>query len=71
MQLNSIMSIFFAALTMFMIFVDQHWFAVYSFSLSMLLLMISLFMAAREIILSNRALDIQLNDIEDELKKIR
>jgi hypothetical protein len=69
MQLNGILSIFSAALTMFLIFIHQTIFAVYSFSVSMILLMISLSMAAFEIILSNKALDIQLDNIEEELNK--
>lgn len=67
MQLNGIMSIFFAAFTMFLIFVGQEWFAIYSFALSIILMMFSLFLAAREIILSNKALDIQLHDMEELL----
>jgi hypothetical protein len=68
MQLNGILSILFAALTMFLIFIGQDGFSVYSFATSIILLMTSLSMAAIEIILSNRALDIQLNDIEEELR---
>lgn len=67
MQLAGIMSIFCAAFTMFLLFIDFNNVAAYSFFISIVLLMVSLGMAAFEVILSNKALDIQLNDIVKEL----
>jgi len=67
MQLNGILSILFAALTMFLIFLNFRTFASYSFTVSLVLLLVSLTMSAHEIMLSNKALLIMLKDIEDEV----
>lgn len=66
MQLTGILSLFLAALTMFLIY-EGFSAATYSFTISLLLLLISLGMSAYEIILSNKALFILLTDVEHEL----
>lgn len=68
MQLAGITCMFFAAFTMFLIFVNLKSYATGTFTISLLVLMISLSMSAYEIILSNKALYIQINDLESEAK---
>jgi hypothetical protein len=67
MQLTGILSLFFAAFTMFLVFESITWLATYSFTISLVLLLGSLGMSAYEIILSNNALYVLLTDIEHEL----
>lgn len=64
MQLAGISCMFFAAVTMFLIFRDLN-FATVTFTISLILLMTSLSMSAYEIILSNKALYLQIDDIEE------
>lgn len=66
MQLAGISCMFFAAFTMFLIFINVSMYATATFTVSLLLLMTSLGMSAYEIILSNKALYIQIQDIESE-----
>lgn len=68
MQLNGLLSLFFAAFTMFLIYEDFSQLATYSFTASLVLLLVSLSMSAFEIILSNKALFLLLTDIEVEIE---
>ncbi|MDX2191320.1 MAG: DUF2721 domain-containing protein [Bacteroidota bacterium] len=64
MQLLGIASVFFAAATMFLIYQDYTEVAGYMFGISQVLLLISLLVCSMEIILSTKALDIQIEDLE-------
>ncbi len=66
MQLAGITCMFFAAFTMFLVFVNIKMYATITFTISLLILMVSLSMSAYEIILSNKALYIQIKDLESE-----
>jgi hypothetical protein len=69
LQVIGIGCLFFCSLAMFLIFGNLSQWAKYSFGASLLLLMLSFGLAAWEIILSTRALNIQLKDlIEEEAK---
>lgn len=65
MQLTGISCMFFAAFTMFLIFKNVEIYATLTFTISLILLMTSLSMSAYEIILSNKALYLQIEDIEE------
>lgn len=67
MQLCGMLSILFAALTMFMIFEGWKTGGTYTFTISLLLLVSSLSLSAIEIVLSNKALFILLNNLEEEI----
>ncbi|TAG58242.1 MAG: DUF2721 domain-containing protein [Cytophagales bacterium] len=69
MQLAGITCMFFAAFTMFLIFVDLKTYSTVTFTISLLILMISLSMSAYEIVLSNKALYIQIKDMEFEMEQ--
>lgn len=69
MQLAGITCMFFAAFTMFLIFVDLKTYSAVTFTISLLILMISLSMSAYEIVLSNKALYIQIKDMEFEIEQ--
>lgn len=69
MQLAGITCMFFAAFTMFLIFVELKTYSTVTFTISLLVLMVSLSMSAYEIILSNKALYIQIKDLEFEIEK--
>lgn len=71
MQLYGILSLFFAALTMFLVYEELTFLSTYIFSISLILLLVSLGMSAYEIILSNKALLVLLTDIEHELSPKR
>ena len=64
MQLLGIASVFFAAFTMFLIYYELHNFAHLFFGLSLVMMLASLAVCGAEIYLSNKALFIQLKDIE-------
>ena len=64
MQLTGIASVFFAAFTMFLIYYRISNFAPIMFGASLCLMLGSLAMCAIEVYLSNKALFIQLRDIE-------
>ena len=64
MQLLGIASVFFAAFTMFLIYYELHNFAHLFFGLSLVMMLSSLAVCGAEIYLSNKALFIQLKDIE-------
>jgi hypothetical protein len=67
MQLMGILSILFASITMFLIFENFKAIVSYSFAISLLLLIVSLALSAYEIMLSNKALLILLDDFEEEI----
>lgn len=64
MQLLGISSVFFAAFTMFLIYYESEWLAHAFFGISLALLLSSLAICAAEVYISNKALFIQLKDIE-------
>jgi hypothetical protein len=68
LQIVGIVCLFFCVLTMFLIFENQPEFAKHSFELSLILLMVAFGLSAWEIILSTRALNIQLTDLEEKEK---
>ena len=68
MQLLGIASVFFAAFTMFLIYYELPDFSHLFFGLSLILMLSSLAVCGAEIYLSNRALLIQLKDIEHLVK---
>jgi hypothetical protein len=68
LQIVGIACLFFCVLTMFLIFENQPEFAKHSFELSLLLLMLAFGISAWEIVLSTRALNIQLKNIEEQEK---
>jgi hypothetical protein len=69
MQLFGVVSIFFAALTMFLIFENVKPWPTWTFLMSMVSLLGSLILTIFEVTLSNKALFILLKDIELELEK--
>jgi hypothetical protein len=70
LQLIGISSLFFCILTMFFIFENLIKYAKHCFVVSLVLMMVSFGLAAWEIILSTRALNIQLKDLEDLESKL-
>ena len=68
MQVFGASSMFGCVLCMFIIFAGYTIFAQYVFGLSLILLMISLGLATREIQISVKALNLELNDLEDETR---
>ncbi len=69
MQLFGVISIFFAAFTMFLLFENLKIWPTWTFFMSMLSLLVSLILSIYEIMLSNKALFILLRDIEKEIEK--
>jgi hypothetical protein len=67
MQLLGIASIFFAAFTMFLIFYNISDFAHAVFRMSLILVLSSLALCGIEVYLSNKALFIQIKDIEENV----
>jgi hypothetical protein len=68
MQLIGISSVFFAAFTMFLVYYHFPTYAHVMFGLSLILMLASLSICAIEVYLSNKALFIQLRDIEHLVK---
>ncbi|MBC7389619.1 MAG: DUF2721 domain-containing protein [Opitutaceae bacterium] len=68
MQLLGIASVFFAAFSMFLIYYELSDFAHIFFGLSLVMMLSSLAICGTEIYLSNKALFIQLKDIEHLVK---
>ena len=66
MQAFGISSMFGCVFCMFILFAGYSTLGKYVFALSLLLLMISLALALREIRISVRALELELNDLEEE-----
>lgn len=71
LQIIGIVCLFFSVLTMFLIFAQLYAWANYCFAGSLLLLMLAFGLSGVEIILSTRALNIQLSDIEQQEKEQR
>ena len=69
MQIFGITSLLLCLLTMFLIYVELHVVAVWSFGVALLLLILSLALLVKEIQISIRALSLHLKDIEEHLKK--
>jgi hypothetical protein len=65
LQVVGISCLFFSVLSMFLIFENLIWWAKYSFATSLLLLLVAFSLSGWEIILSTRALNIQLRDIAE------
>lgn len=65
MQITGISSLLLCVVTMFLIYIGMHQLSVYVFGLALLLLIISLGLSIREILISVRALDIYLKDMEN------
>lgn len=66
LQVIGILCLLFCVLTMFLIFENQQQYAKKVFVISLILLMISFSLSAIEIILSTKALNIQLHDLENK-----
>ena len=64
MQALGILSFFFCVLCMFLLFVDYTTMASAFFGISLVLLLISLLFSFSEILISTRALEIELSDME-------
>lgn len=69
MQIFGISSLLLCVLTMFLIYIDFHVFAVWVFGFALILLIISLALLIKEIQISAKALSLHLSDIESHLKK--
>jgi hypothetical protein len=70
MQIMGITSLLLCVLTMLLIYIDFHVFAVWIFGFALLLLISSLTLLIREIQISTHALGLHLRDIENHLAKI-
>lgn len=64
MQVLAVSSFVFCVLSMFLIFQNLLGLANYSFGASMLLLLISLLISLQELLIGNRALELELSDME-------
>ena len=71
MQIFGVTSLLLCVLTMFLIYINQHVFAVWIFGVALLLLIVSLALLIKEIQISAKSLQHHLSDIEDHLKKIK
>ena len=69
MQIFGITSLLFCVLTMFLIYIEFRIFAVWSFGLGLVLLLLSLVFLIWEIQISVGALHVHISDIEKYLKK--
>ena len=69
MQAVAILSFLFSAITMFLIYIEQDFWANLIFGISLLALMISLVLSLVEVQLSTNALSIQLSDMGDNKEK--
>lgn len=67
MQIFGISSLLLCVLTMFLIYIEQHVFAVWIFGLALLLLILSLGVLIREIQISVEALEHHLGDVEEKI----
>jgi len=70
MQAVAILSFLFSAITMFLIYIEQDFWANLVFGISLLALMISLVLSLVEVQLSTNSLTIQLADMGDKTKKV-
>ncbi len=69
MQAVAILSFLFSAITMFLIYIEQDFWANLIFGISLLALMISLVLSLVEVQLSTNSLTIQLADMGDKTEK--
>lgn len=69
MQIFGISSLLLCVLTMFLIYIEQKFFAVWVFGFALLLLIISLGLLIMEIQISAKALKFHISDIEEHLKE--
>jgi len=69
MQACGIMGFLLCVISMWLLYNSQHVLAGYAFGLSLLLLMISLFISFRETQISVEALEMELSDLEELVKK--
>lgn len=69
MQIAGITSLLFCVLTMFLIYIQYNFIAIWAFAVGLILLIVSLLFLIWEIQISSRALEHHLNDIEGHLKK--
>lgn len=69
MQAVAILSFLFSAITMFLIYIEQDFWANLIFGISLLALMISLVLSLVEVQLSTNSLTIQLTDMGDKNEK--
>lgn len=69
MQIAGITSLLFCVLTMFLIYIQYNFIALWAFAIGLILLIVSLLFLIWEIQISARALEHHLNDIEGHLKK--
>jgi hypothetical protein len=66
MQVLGIASLLLCVFCMFLIYVEYQLFANIIFAIALILLILSLAFSIREILISVKALDLQLSDMEDE-----
>jgi hypothetical protein len=64
MQAFGILSLFFAVLSMVFIFFGQYLYGSYAFVAALLLMLVSLGISFRETLLSGKALEVELKDLE-------
>lgn len=69
MQILGIASLLLCVLSMFLIYIDLHKWAVIIFGVALLLLIVSLALLIREIQISVDALSLHISDIKEQLKK--
>lgn len=69
MQATGVLSFLFCALSMFLIFLEMLRLAEYVFGTSIFLLVISLFFSLYEILISTKAIEIELEDIQNHAKR--
>lgn len=67
MQIFGISSLLLCVLTMFLIYIDQHIIAIWTFGFALILLIISLALLIKEIQISAKALQHHLSDIEESI----
>lgn len=69
MQASGVLSFLLCSLTMFLLFVDMVRMAEYVFGASIFLLVISLIFSLYEILISTKAIEIELEDIQNHARK--
>lgn len=71
MQALGVSSFLLCALSMFLVFIALDLAAQYAFGVSLLLLVVSLLLSLYEIMISTRAIEIELGEIEKNWRKLR
>lgn len=66
LQVIGIVCLFFCVLTMFLIFEGKMWLAHYVFGASLILMMVSFGLSAWEIVISTKALNMQIKDLMEK-----